>query len=384
MSTCSSGLTRRNFIQLCAAGAVCPDVAMPPANDIVVGLEFGVAKICVTVGERLPDGIIKVLGIGQAPSWGVTKYSIRNDESVNACVHEALMNSETQSGVKIRRVVLAVNGMNIAPFPSGPTLDDIFEWEESCYTTRSDGLLRRVTLADCKRMKNGQIVSGAGSWIVNSLRCLKAHRIEIERLVFSPAASAAAVLSAHQRERGALVIDMGAGTTDFAVYAGGVLIHGDCIDSGGENILGDLAHDLCITKEGAEKLLIEHASFQPAQPMSGGRILLKEEHELGVSCQEVERETLNEIVRYDVHRMLRFVREHLAARGIQLAALGAGVHLTGGCSLLPGIDALAQNVFGIPARLAHLHGILGVLPGSPENPQNACAIGLTKFTSPST
>jgi len=217
----------------------------------------------------------------------------------------------------------------------------------------------------------------------NTLPICETKRIGIWIRV-SPAASAAAVLSAHQRERGALVIDMGAGTTDYAVYAGGVLIHGDCIDSGGENILNDLAHNLCITKEGAEKLLIEHASLQSAQSKSGGCILLKEEHELGVSCQEVERETLNEIVRYDVHRMLRFVREHLAVRGIQLAALGAGVHLTGGCSLLPGIDALAQNVFGIPARLAHLHGILGVLPGSPENPQNACAIGLTKFTSPST
>ena len=384
MSAHSSNLTRRNFIQLCAAGAVRPAVGMPPANDIVVGLELGVAKICVTVGERLPDDIIKVLGVGHAPSWGVAKYSIRNDESVNACVHEALLDAETQSGVKIRRVVLAVNGMNIAPFPSGPTWDDIFEWEESCYTTRSDGLLRRVTLADCKRLKNGQIVSGAGSWIENSRRCLKAHKIEIERLVFSPAASAAAVLTAHQREHGALVIDMGAGTTDCAVYAGGVLIHGDCIDSGGENILDDLAHDLCITTEGAEKLLIEHASLQLAQPVSGRRILLREEHELGVRCQEVERETLNEIVCYDVHRMLRFVREHLAARGIQLAALGAGVHLTGGCSALPGIDALAQKVFGIPAQLARLHGVLGMAPGALENPQHACAIGLTKFTCPST
>ena len=357
---------------------------MPPAKEIVVGLEFGVAKICVAVCEHLSDGTIKVLGIGQAPSWGVTKYSIRDDESVNECVHAALLDAEAHSGVKIRRVVLAVNGMKIAPFPSGPSWEDIFEWEESCYTNWGDGVLRRVTLADCRRERNCQIVSGAGSWIENSLRCLKANSIEIERLVFAPAASAAAVLSAHQRQHGALVIDMGAGTTDYAVYAGGVLIHGDCIDSGSENILGDLAHDLCITKEGAEKLLIDHASLQPAQPMSGGRILLKEEHELGVSCQDVERETLNEIVCYDVLRMLRFVREHLAARGIQLAALGAGVHLTGGCSLLPGIDALAQKVFGIPAQLARLHGVLGMTPGSLENPQHACAIGLTKFTNQST
>jgi len=183
----------------------------------------------------------------------------------------------------------------------------------------------------------------------NTLPICETKRIGIWIRV-SPAASAAAVLSAHQRERGALVIDMGAGTTDYAVYAGGVLIHGDCIDSGGENILSDLAHELCTTQEGAEKLLSEHASLQPSQSLSGGRILLKEEHELGVSCQEVERGTLNEIVRHDVHRMLGFVREHLAARGIRFAALGAGVHLTGGCSQLLGIGALAQEVFGTRAR----------------------------------
>ncbi|MDP1589623.1 MAG: cell division FtsA domain-containing protein [Prosthecobacter sp.] len=319
MSTHYSNLARRDFLRFCAAGIACPAVAKPPTKDIVVGLEFGVAKICAVVSERMPNGTIKVLGIGRSSSWGVTKYSIKEDESVNACVHAALMDAEAQSGVKIRSVVLAVAGMKIAPFPTGPSWEDILEWENSCYTNRSDGVMRRVTLAECKRMRDCQIVSGAGSQIEISRRCLKTLGIEVERLVFTSAASAAAVLSAHQRERGALVIDMGAGTTDYAAYAEGVLVHSDCIDSGGENILSDLAHDLHISGESAEKLLFEHATVRPGQPPSGERIMLKEEDELGVTYREVERDTLNDIVCYDVSRMFRFVRERLKASGVQLS-----------------------------------------------------------------
>lgn len=380
MNTHSLNPTRRDFIQFCAASTACTVFGKPPTNDIVVGLEFGVAKICVAVCERLPDGTIKVLGIGQAPSWGVTKYSIRDDESVNECVHAALLDAERQSGVKIRRVVLAVNGMKIAPFPSGPTWDDIFEWEESCYTNRRDGVLRKVTLAECKRLRKCQILSGAGSRIEISQNCLRKLGVEVERLVFPSVASAAAVLNADQRERGALVIDIGAGTTDYAVYIGGVLEHSDSIDSGGENILRDLAQELHITQESAENLLAEHATVRSGQPMSAGSILVKEEHELGVSCQEVELDTLNEIVCCHMSRMLRFIRGRLIARGVRLNSLGAGVHLTGGCSLQPGINDMAQDVFGIRAQSARLHGILAVSPCFHEKPQHVCAIGLTKFS----
>ena len=115
------------------------------------------------------------------------------------------------------------------------------------------------------------------------------------------------------------------------------------------------------------------------------RVTLPFEIVASVDATEASQEMLgllNDIVCCHVSRTLRFVREHLAARGIQLAALAAGMHLTGGCSLLPGIEALAQNVFGIPAQLARLHGVLGMTPDAPENPQYACAIGLTKLTSP--
>jgi cell division ATPase FtsA len=178
-------IVRRDFLRLCvssgvgvaagfgrhlAKGVACPVVGKPPLGSIVVGLEIGTSKVCVAVAERLPDGTIQILGIGQAPSRGVTRYGIVNCEAASRCVAEALLDAEVKTDVMIRSVVLAV--------------------------------------------------AGAGARIKNSIRCVKDLGVEIERTVFAPVASAHAVLSASQKKLGALVIDLGEGTTDCAVYAG--------------------------------------------------------------------------------------------------------------------------------------------------------------------
>ena len=393
MSEYQSNIARRDFLRLCAASGAglvagfhrhlaksvaCPAVGTPPVGDIVVGLEIGTSKVCATVGERLPDGIIKILGIGQVPSRGVTRYGIVDFEAASACVREALADTEAKSDVMIRSVVLAVAGTKIAPYHSGPTWERIFEWEKICYGDRGDGVLRQINLADCKRARDCQVVAGTGARIENNIRCVKALGIDVKRIVFAPVAAAEAVLSANQKERGALVIDMGAGTTDYGVYAEGALVQSDCFAVGGQNIANDLSLGLCIPLARAEKLAIEEGSVRLDPSLRGERIVIEAEPEF--RGRVVERELLNTIVHHRVRQAFGLVKCRLVNSGMRLDSLLAGVHLTGGCSLLRGIDGLAQEVFGVPAHFARVKGIMCEPAGAIELPQYSCALSLVKFS----
>ncbi len=387
-----NGVARRDFLRACAvtglglgfgfqrqgaeAGIPCPAGNKARGEAILVGLEIGTSKVCAVVAERLPDGTIKFLGIGRALSRGVTKYGIVEIEAASACVREALVDAEIQSNVMIGSVVLAVAGMKIAPYGCGPGWERIFEWEEICYTDRGDGLLHRVGRADCKRTRDLRVVSGAGMWIQNSNRCLKDIGVEVERIVFAPVASAEAVLSAGQKMLGALVIDMGEGTTDYAVYAGSALVQSDCFAGGGEKIANDLSLGLRIPLACAEKLAIEEGSVRLGQSLPGERIVL--EAEPGFAGREVEREMLNTIIHCRVRGTFEWVKRRLESSGVRLDFLGAGVHLTGGCSMLRGIDELAREVFGLPAHLARVIEISGSVT-TLGDPQHSCALGLVKF-----
>lgn len=298
-------------------------VADSSKAEIVVGLDIGTSKICAAVGERLADGTLHLLGIGQAPSLGVTRYGIVDIEAAKACVGQALLNAQNTSAVMIRNVVLAVAGMKISPYSTGPTWERIFEWEEPCYIDRGDGQLRPITLADCERSHGCQIVAGAGRRIDNAIRCLEPLGVKINNLIFSPAVSASAVLTQWHIERGVLVMDIGEGSTDYAVYAGGLLAHSDGIGAGGEDI-----------------------ADEPASRLKS---------------------------------KFRFIRYRLEKHGVNMASLKAGVLLTGGCSLREGMGDAIQEVFGLQVKLASSWEKLGSPTHCIIGPQHSCAIGLLNW-----
>jgi len=200
-----SCISRRNFLLTCAAGAglaaglnrgflkAATRTAhrKPAVGNIRVGLDIGTSKVCAAVGELRADGTIKILGIGQATSHGVTAHGIVDGEAASACVRAALVDAEVKSDVMIGSVVLAVPGTKIAPFGSGLTWEHIFEWEQICYAERGNGILERVSLAECKRVRDLRVVYGAHDRIQNSIRCLNGIGVEVVRIVFAPVATVA-------------------------------------------------------------------------------------------------------------------------------------------------------------------------------------------------
>ena len=375
------------------------------SNNLTVGLEIGTSKICVVVGESRPDGTIKILGVGQTPSRGVRKGEIVDFETAMKCVHEAVVDAEQKSDVMIRSVFVAVAGSHLQSFNNRGCVtlpedrDEIDEQDvedvkinarevsipaqnaflhsiiQHYHVDGQDGVLSPVGMLGQKLEADFHIVHGVRTRIQNSIRCVKELPLEVEDVVFGALASAQVVLTQHQKDLGALVIDMGGGTTDYILYVDGAVRQSGCLGIGGDHITNDISMGLRIPMARSEKLKIEEGTCILGNCLPGETILLKDDS--GFAGKEIERETLNTIIHLRVRETFELLKRRLDEEPF-LNYLGAGVFVTGGCSLLNGIDHLAEEVFEMPAHIAHAQTMSGLTSAS-ENPQLSTAIGLIKY-----
>ena len=375
------------------------------SSDLMVGLEIGTSKICVVVGEGRPDGTIKILGVGQAPSRGVRKGEIVDFETAMKCVHEAVVDAETKSDVMIRSVYVAVAGSHIQSFNNRGAVilpDDRDEIDEQdiedvkinarevsipapnaflhsiiqhYHVDGQDGVLNPVGMLGQKLEADFHIIHGVRTRIQNTIRCVKELPLEVEDVVFSALASAQVVLTPHQKSLGALVIDIGGGTTDYILYVDGAVKQSGVLGVGGDHITNDISMGLRIPMTRAEKLKIEEGSVTLGNCLPGETVLLKDDS--GFAGKEIERETLNTIIHLRLRETFELLKRKLEEEPF-INYIGEGIFITGGCSHLRGIDHLAEEVFELPARVAHAQTMSG-LTSAFENPQFSAAIGLIKY-----
>ena len=375
------------------------------SNDLMVGLEIGTSKICVVVGEARLDGTTKILGVGQAPSRGVRKGEIVDFETAMKCVLEALSDAETKSDVMIKGVYVGVTGAHIQSFNNRGCVmlpDDYEEIDEQdiedvkinarevsipaqnaflhsiiqhYHVEGQDGVLNPVGMLGQKLEADFHIIHGVRTRIQNTIRCVKELPLEVEDVVFNALASAQMVLTQQQKNLGALVIDIGGGTTDYILYADGAVKQSGSLAIGGDHITNDISMGLRIPMARAEKLKTEEGSCILGNCLPGEMILLKDDS--GFAGKEIERETLNTIIHLRLQETFEFLKRRLEEESF-INYLGAGIFITGGCSLLNGIDHLAGEIFEMPAHVAHAQTASGVT-SAVENPQFSTAIGLIKY-----
>src|SRR5215204_3363675 len=374
-------------------------------NSLMVGLEIGTSKICVVVGESRPDGTLKILGVGQAPSRGVRKGEIVDFETAMKCVHEAVVDAETKSDVMIRSVYVGIAGSHIQSFNNRGSIalpedrDEIDEQDiedvkinarevsipsqnaflhsiiQHYHVDGQDGVLNPVGMLGERLEADFHVIHGVRTRIQNTIRCVKELPLDVEDVVFTALASAQVVLTPHQKNLGALVIDIGGGTTEYILYVDGAVKQSGVLGVGGDHITNDISMGLRIPITRAEKLKIEEGGCVLGNCFPGEMILLKDDS--GFAGKEIERETLNTIVHLRVREAFELLKRRLEEEPY-LGYLGAGIFITGGCSLLSGIDHLASEIFETPANLTHAQAAWGVT-SAVENPQFSTAIGLVKF-----
>jgi len=375
------------------------------SNDLMVGLEIGTSKICVVVGESRMDGTTKILGVGQAPSRGVRKGEIVDLETAMKCVHEAVVDAEQKSDVMIRSVYLGVGGAHIQSFNNRGCVilpedrDEIDEQDiedvkinarevsipaqnaflhsiiQHYHVDGQDGVLTPLGMLGNKLEADFHIIHGVRTRIQNSIRCVNELPLEVEDVVFTALASAQVVLTQQQKNLGALVIDIGGGTTDYILYVDGAVKQSGAVGVGGDHITNDISMGLRIPMTRAEKLKLEEGSVTLGNCLPGETVVLKDDS--GFAGKEIERETLNTIIHLRVRETFELLKRQLDEESF-INYVGEGIFITGGCSLLQGIDHLAEDIFEIPARVAHAQTMSG-LTSAFENPQFATAIGLIKY-----
>jgi cell division protein FtsA len=374
-------------------------------DEIVVGLEIGTSKVCVIVGELKNDRTIKIIGVGEAASRGVRKGEIVDFDICGKCIREAVVEAEEKSDVLIKNIYLGVTGAHMESFNNRGKFmlpderdeisnEDVEAVQEKAreitvasqntflhtilqhyYVDDQAGVLNPVGMFGRKLEADFHIIHGVASRIKNTIRCVKELGLEVEDIVFNPYAAAQVVLDQQQKNVGALMIDMGGGTTGYMVYLDGAVEHSGVLGLGGDHITNDLSLGLRVPMAKAEKLKIEHGCVTLGNSEPGDVISLRDEH--GFAGKEIERETLNTIIHLRVRETLEQVKKRLMDDNV-MDMIGAGIVLTGGSSMLRGVKHLAEEVFGVPVQLTRAQNLTGNVSAF-ENPKYSTAIGLVKY-----
>lgn len=376
-----------------------------PKDKLLVGLEIGTFKVCAVVGEARPDGSLRILGVGESKSVGIRKGEIVDFNSAIQCVRDAVADAEEKADVEIESVWVAVTGSHIRSFNNrGMTQipedrgeidsDDIRDVENSAkevnipdqnwfihtitqhyYVDNQEGVVSPIGMIGNKLEADFHIVHGVKTRIQNTLRCVKEAGVDVEDVVINSIASAQVVLDQHQKDLGAIVLDIGGGATDYLVYQNGAIQHSGVLAIGGDHITNDISIGLRIPIARAERLKIEEGSADLFAAQPGETIILK--NDSGFSGCEIERESLNRIIHARVEELFQLVRRDIAAQ-CDIDLVRAGVMLTGGCCRLRGIRAVAEEVFEQPVHSVAAQEVAG--PTSVfQNPQYATAIGIVKY-----
>jgi cell division protein FtsA len=377
------------------------------SSAIIVGLEIGTSKVCAVVGETSPEGALNVVGLGQARSRGVRKGEICDAPSAEEDVRNAIVEAEQMADVEIRSVFLGVTGGHIRGFNNRgvhPVVsadreiseEDVQDVIKNAKTINlpaqnhvihairqhflvdgQDGITNPVGMLGARVEVDVHVVHGNLNRLQNAIRTVKGLQLEVEEIVLNGLASSLALLTNEQKELGALVIDIGGGTTDYVVYADGVIKHVGVLAVGGDHVSNDLAYGLKVPLGRAEQLKIEHGSAFVDDAVRGQTITLA--NEVGLQLKTVNLENLRRIMSLRLEEVFQLIGQDLEQAGV-LDYLRAGAFLCGGGSRVPGIAGLAERVLQMPVSLGKTNTISG-LKSALDQPEFATAIGLVKFGS---
>jgi cell division protein FtsA len=377
------------------------------SSTIIVGLEIGTSKVCAIVGEMNAEGALNVVGIGQSKSRGVRKGEICDAPMAEEDVRNAIVEAEQRADVEIRSVYLGVTGAHVRGFNnrgvhpvvsadreiSAEDVQDVIKNAKTInlpaqnhviHAIRQhflvdghDGIANPVGMLGSRIEVDVHVIHGNLNRLQNAIRTVKGLQLEVEEIVFNGLASSLALLTNEQKELGALVIDIGGGTTDYVVYADGVVKHAGILAVGGDHVSNDLAYGLKVPLGRAEQLKIDHGSALADESVKDQTTSLT--NELGLPLKTLNLGNLRRIMSVRLEEIFQLIGQDLDQAGV-LDYLRAGVFLCGGGSHVPQIARLAEQVLQMPVTLGKTNFISG-LKSALDQPEFATAIGLVKFGS---
>jgi len=372
-------------------------------EPIVVGIDIGTTKICILVARVENDTNLRILGVGIEPSRGIRKGTVIDINAASQAISRSIEKAERTSGFEINSALVSLAGSHVSSVNSrgvvgisGRVIDqeDIYRALDSAQAVAipynreiihviqrgfivdgQDGIRQPVGMHGYRLEVEAHIITASASTVENLRQCVATSGIDVPQFVLNPLASGEIVLTETEREMGVAVVDIGGGTTDIAIYINGDVWHTMVLAVGGNHITSDIAHGLRLPIDKAEDVKIQHGHCIMSE--------MTDEETFNIQTfgsdqsTKISRLELVNIIQARVEEIFMLVMQEIRRSGYD-GLLPAGIVLTGGSSLLPGIRQCASQVMGLPVRIAKPENLIG-LTDRLNSPAFSTSVGLLQW-----
>lgn len=373
-------------------------------SNIVVGLDVGTTKTCAVVGE-INNGDVDIVGMGSHPSEGLRKGVVVNIESTVTSLKKTIEEAELMAGLEIDSAYTGISGNHIQGLNSQGIVpikerevrrgdvrrvidqakavaipldrEVIHVLPQEFIVDDQDGIQEPIGMIGVRLETRVHIVTGATTSSQNIIKCAERTGLDVSEIVLEQLASSEAILSPDEKELGVLLMDIGGGTTDIAIFSNGSIKHTSVLALGGNHITGDIAVGLRTPTVSAEKIKKRYGCAFSSMvnkdetievPGVGGR-----------APGMYPRRQLCDIIGPRVEEIFSLVRRELIKSNCE-GLIASGIVMTGGTALLEGLSELGERMFDLPVRIGYPTGI-GGLVDVVNNPMYSTGVGLVLYGS---
>lgn len=371
-------------------------------SELLVGLDIGTTKICAVVGEPTPSGV-DIVGVGTCPSNGLRKGVVVNIEQTVQSIKKAVEEAELMAGCEIRSCYAGIAGSHIKGFNSHGVIavkggevaakdvervidaakavaipldrEVIHILPQEFIVDDQRGIADPLGMAGVRLEVKVHIVTGAVTSAQNIVRSCHRSGLDVADIALESLASAKAILTEEEREIGVALIDLGGGTSDLAIFSNDAIKHTAVLALGGSNLTNDIAFGLRTPMLAAEKIKVKYGSA--LADMVRGDEIIEVPSVGGREPRKLSRQVLAEICEPRVEEILMLLDQELTRSGFK-NSIAAGVVLTGGTSLIQGLQEMAEQIFNLPTRIGYPRNV-GGLKDVVDSPMYATAVGLLLY-----
>lgn len=374
-------------------------------KSLVVGLDVGTSKIVAIVGEIQADGSVEVIGLGSHPSRGLKRGVIVDMASTEQAIQRAVEEAELMAGCEIHSVFAGISGNHIGSLNSDGTVaikdKEVSEGDvervldaaravpvaadqkilhvlpQEYVIDNQDGIRQPIGMAGVRLEAHVHVVTAALSATQNISKCVARCGLVIDELIMQPLAASYSVIADDEKDLGVCLVDIGAGTTDIAVFTEGAIRHTACIPIAGDQVTNDIAVALRTPTQHAEDIKIKYACALEQLARNDETIQVPSVGDR--TSRRLARQTLAQVVEARYRELFSLVLAELRRSGFE-NMVAAGLVMTGGASRIEGAEELAEEVFHMPVRLATPQGVTG-LSDVVSNAIHATGVGLLLYGS---
>ena len=369
-------------------------------KNLIVGLDIGTSKIVTIVAELLPEGSLKVIGLGQHPSRGLKKGVVINIDSTMQAIQRSIEEAELMADCKINTVFTGIAGNHIKSLNSHGMVkikdaevtqmdvDRVVETARAVALPADQQILHILTqefiidgqddvreplgMSGMKLEVKVHIVTGAVAAAQNIVKCIKRCGLDVSDLILQPLASSIAVLTEDEKELGVCLVDIGGGTTDIAVFKNGSIRHTAVIAVAGDQITNDIAVAFRTPTQSAEDIKIKHGCA--LRQLADAREVVEVQGVDGREARQLSIQTLAEVIEPRVVELYELVLQELRRSGME-DMIASGIVITGGSAMMRGMIELGEEIFHMPVRMG-MPRYVGGLSEVVSNPRYATGVGL--------